>query len=281
MLQGALQPDASQRGPSEASTERIALEVPTGALLNATTAAELSEILESSPRVPLKKPRLWPGPECDPTTASLAWDSEFFYACFECRGAFLPPRRSAALARWEEKEGVHPAQRTLLCDDRVQLFVMPPGQSAAYVGIEVNAGGRALTYQVDVAEFASSGAMDWSWGGAGDDVCCTRCFSASDEKSVSVLIGLRWAAIGCDAAPGSGTRLRVQTNRNHVGGEFLELSEHAKRAGVGAGGDDGSREEAAAWGSMSYSASTDAGDAEVNFHRPAMFADAVLQSRAP
>ena len=76
-----------------------------------------------------------------------------------------------------------------------------------------------------------------------------------------------------------GTTLRVQTNRNHVGGgEVVSMSEHAKRTGVGVGDDAAAAAaEAAVWGSTTYSASTDAGDAEVNFHRPEMFCEAALQ----
>ena len=54
------------------------------------------------------------------------------------------------------------------------------------------------------------------------------------------------------------------------------LSEHAKRAGVGAGDDAVARREAAVWGGTTYTSASDAGDDEVNFHRPAMFLRASL-----
>ena len=110
---------------------------------------------------------------------------------------------------------------------------------------------------------------------------------------MSILLAVPWSAImaaGSCEKVGPGTVLRVQTNRNHIGGSdeeamtIVSMSEHAKRSGVGQASDDAPRGEkdaaaaaAAAWGSTLYSASTDAGDAVVNFHRPEMFCTAVLQ----
>ena len=87
--------------------------------LDASSASALRAAFLHAPLRPLQKPRLWPGPECDATTVKLGWDADHLYALFECFGSFTPPRHSNALARWEEKEGVQPAQRTILCDDRV------------------------------------------------------------------------------------------------------------------------------------------------------------------
>ena len=154
---------------------------------------------------------------------------------------------------------------------------MPPGQSHTYYGFEVNAGGEALAYRVDVEDFAETGAMDWSWGGDGSSVCATRCVPASGDLTMAVVVGVPWEAMQCRGMA-EGTMLRVQTNRNHVGAsEVLSMSEHAKRTGVGAGDDAAAAAaEAAVWSSTPYSASTDAGDGEVNFHRPEMFCEAVL-----
>lgn len=262
---------------ADARPRHAVVPVRAGALLAAPGLGEIEELLATAPRLPLRKPRLWPGAEPAPSTVQLGWDAEHLFALFRCTGAFAPPRRSDALARWEEKEGVHPAQRTLLCDDRVQVFVMPP-VSEHYFGFEVNAGGGALTYRVDAERFARTGAMDWSWGGDGAEVCAARCFASPGAPAgeLVVLVAVRWGAVG--VAPAAGAALRVQLNRNHAdGSQALVMSEHAKRAGVGDGGDEVARAEAEAWGSMRYTSATDAGDDEVNFHRPQMFAGAVLQ----
>ena len=131
---------------------------------------------------------------------------------------------------------------------------------------------------MDVQNFkVNAGAMDWAWCGQAASACATRCFATS--TSTLVLVAAKWSALMAHGAtaPSVGARLSVQTNRNHVGTTVHGMSEHAKLAGVGEGEDAAAAEaEAAAWGSTSYSSATDAGDDEVNFHRAAMFAGAVM-----
>ena len=149
-----------------------------GAVLAAASAGLpiLQRLLSTCEALPVRKPLHWPGPEPPASCVRLSWDDDFLYAFFECAGTFRPAQRSDALARWEACEGIPAAQRTLLCDDRVSLFVMrgmhggAAGQGQdqhqdqdqdrnhdSYYGFECNAAGATLTYRVDVEQFRRTG----------------------------------------------------------------------------------------------------------------------------
>ena len=181
------------------------------------------------------------------------------------------------------------SQRSVLLDERVEAFVMPPNQAGdagdhKYYAFEVNYGGKSLTNH---AQFG--GRFDFAWG---DESCYTAtCFDlavgwaatsspipAAGEsgglppKKTIVILELFWQAMGIDPA---------QTPELSIG---LHRAQHAP-GGVGAGlapGQPLSPAEADAvqnefvW--SSWIDPTDKPD-EVNFHRPAFFGKLTLEPK--
>ena len=128
--------------------------------------------------------------------AHIRYDADNLYVAFECSGRFERPRNDNTLSRWERKEGVLESQRTILADDRVAVFVWPPSSEGAYYGIEVNQGGAALAYRVDVGDFEKSGAFDWGWGAISEKLQTRVEIGSETESTTKVLLGLPWNVMG-------------------------------------------------------------------------------------
>lgn len=234
------------------------------------------------------KPKLWPGPQSEVTTARLLWDEAALYICFECEGQtaapVAPERVEPGVLAGLEGGAVPAAQRSVLLDERVEAFIWPTGDQSTtpaadqhYFAFEVNYGGLALTNK---AQFG--GRMDFSWGG--ESAYSASCFeiavgwgaSSSPVPSAvggmgpplktCMILTLPWAPMGIDPLAGSELRIglhRAQHSNSPLGDATTTL---------------GAADVDALLSGMRWSSWIEPTDApeEVNFHRPGFFAPLTL-----
>lgn len=237
-----------------------------------------SALFAGCPTYRFCKPAKWPGSEPDATTAQLLWDRENLYILYHVEGSFAPaisvdqcePSVLDALLRdyTDPTQVVNASfadagfQRTILLDDRCEVFVQPvlPGVPfQSYYALEINRDGRAIT---NINNSVVSRAFDRSWDAS---AAYTARFSESDQ---TLLVTLRWAEMGI--SPG-------QTEVN-IG--LFRAQKPAPLAAKTIGAIDMSIMSMVN-AEMMWSAWRDPGDDVVDFHRSAFLGELKLLPPLP
>ena len=141
---------------------------------------------ERAASVPLRKPRLWPGPETRPTTVQAVWSTAGLHVAFRMADGF-------DVAPDDPTD-----KRSLEYNDRVEVFLQPVADVPRYWCYEINAAGHILDY---AAPFGTPRRFDYGWHGTATPRV-TR-----DGAATRLEVLIPWRDLGIEGTPPSGMRI--------------------------------------------------------------------------
>lgn len=198
--------------------------------------------------ITLRKPSQWPGAESGETRVRLLWNEQHLFLAYELVSGSFAPARTVPPADAGADVGVPQTMRSILYDDRVEIFmwVAKEGMEEAgqhYYAIECNKAGNAIENKVGFRR-----QFDWAWRSGFRARFC----EAQDAENPAMVLQVPWSAYGVDLALHS-KNLRIALCR----GEFSAPAQ-IKAGGV-------------------WSCHVEPHDKEVDFHRSNCFSGLTLE----